>query len=514
MPPPASGRPWTGSLAIAGWFALAGLAIHMLTNGAYGYFRDELYFLDCGQHLDWGYVDHAPLVALVAKVGRMLFGDSLHAIRFLPALAAAAKILLTGLIARELGGGRFAVGLACLCALAAPVYLALDTLLTMNAFEPVFWMASAYVLLLAINRGNPKWLVWLGVLAGLGLENKHSMLFFGFALAAGLLLTPERRWFAGGWLWAAAAIALALFLPNLIWQIRHHWPTLEALANVRRVHKNVELSPLAFLFQQVLIMLPTSLLVWGAGLWFLLFHREGKRYRALGWTFLAVLAIMMALKGKSYYLAPAYPMLFAAGGVLWERLAARAWLRALLVAAIALPGAAIAPTVLPILAPERLIRYQEALGFSPPKTEVHHAGPLPQYLGDMFGWEEMVAEVAKVYHALPPAERAQAAIYAGNYGEAGAIDLYGPAHGLPNAISGINSYWARGYGEPPPRTLIVVGLSREFLERNFESCVLAGHVANRYGVLNEETTRHPDLFVCRQPRQPWPVFWKEFRYYG
>jgi hypothetical protein len=510
MTPPASGRPWTNSLAIAGWFTLAGLAIHMLTNGAYGYFRDELYFLDCGQHLDWGYVDHAPLVALVARVGRMLFGDSLHAIRFLPALAAAAKILLTGLIARELGGGRFAVGLACLCALAAPVYLALDTLLSMNAFEPVFWMASVYVLLLAINRGNPKLLVWLGVLAGLGLENKHSMLFFGLALAAGLLLAPERRWFAGGWLWLAAAIAVALFLPNLIWQIRHHWPTLEDLANVKRVHKNVELSPLAFLWQQVQIMLPTSLLVWGAGLWFLLFHREGKRYRALGWTYLAVLAIMMALKGKSYYLAPAYPMLFAAGGVLWERLAARAWLRALLAAAIALPGVAIAPTVLPILAPERLIRYQEALGFSPPKTEVHHAGPLPQYLGDMFGWEEMVAAVAKVYYALPLGERAQAAIYAGNYGEAGAIDFFGPRYGLPPAICAHQTYYFWGPRQYSGAVMILLQSERRSAGRFFAS-VEDGPVLDNPYAMSEE---HYTILIGRGLKQPLARIWPLLKHWN
>jgi len=510
MTPPAAGRPWTSSLAIAGWFALAGLAIHMLTNGAYGYFRDELYFLDCGQHLDWGYVDHAPLVALIARVGRLLFGDSLHAIRFLPALAAAAKILLTGLIARELGGGRFAVGLACLCALAAPVYLALDTLLTMNAFEPVFWMASVYVLLLAINRGNPKLLVWLGVLAGLGLENKHSMLFFGLALAAGLVLTPERRWFAGGWLWLAAAIAVALFLPNLIWQIRHHWPTLEDLANVKRVHKNVELSPLAFLWQQVQIMLPTSLLVWGAGLWFLLFDRQGKRYRALGWTYLAVLAIMMALKGKSYYLAPAYPMLFAAGGVLWERLAARAWLRALLVAAIALPGVAIAPTVLPILAPERLIRYQEALGFSPPNTEVHHAGPLPQYLGDMFGWEEMVAAVAKVYYALPLGERAQAAIYAGNYGEAGAIDFFGPRYGLPPAICAHQTYYFWGPRQYSGAVMILLQSERRSAGRFFAS-VEDGPVLDNPYAMSEE---HYTILIGRGLKQPLARIWPLLKHWN
>lgn len=297
---PTEGRS-ASALTIAIYFALADLLIHFLTNGRYGYFRDELYFLACGDHLDWGYVDFAPLIAWIAKLSRTLLGDSLPAIRFFPALAGALKILLTGLIARELGGQRLAVALACLCVLIAPIYLGLDSLLTMNAFEPLFWMGCAYVLILVFKREHPKRLIWFGLLAGIGLQNKHSMLLFGFALVVGLLLTPERRLFANKWIWIAGAMALALFLPNLIWQQQHHWPTLEVLSNVKRMHKNVELAPLAFVGQQVLLLLPTSAPVWLAGLWFFFFDRIGKRYRALGWAFVMVFALMMVLKGKNYY---------------------------------------------------------------------------------------------------------------------------------------------------------------------------------------------------------------------
>lgn len=430
------------TLPIAIAFALPGLVLHLLTNGRYGYFRDELYYLACGDHLDWGYVDHAPLIALIARTSRVLFGDSLHAIRFFAALACPALILLTGLIARELGGGRFATALACLCVLVAPIWLILHTFLSMNAFEPLFWMGCAYVLLLVINRGNPKLLLWFGVLAGLGLENKHSMIFFGFAWCAGLLLTRQRRLFLSPWLWIGAAIAVMLFLPNLIWQYQHHWPTLEDLSNVRKTHKNVELSPLAFLGQQMLIMQPASALVWIPGLWFLLFDRTGRRYRTLGLSFVVIFAVMLALKGKNYYLAPAYPMLFAAGAVLWER--SQSWAKAVLPAVILVTGALVAPLTLPVLPVDALIRWQEIIHVSPPKTEVAHEGALPQHFGDMFGWPEMVATVADVYHSLPVADQPKTAILAGNYGEAGAIDFFGSRYGLPKAICRHQTYYLWG----------------------------------------------------------------------
>jgi len=498
------------SLAIAVYFASAGLLVHLLTNGGYGYFRDELYYLACADHLDWGYVDTAPLIPWIARLSRALLGDSLEALRFLPGLAGAAKILLTGLIARELGAGRFGVALACLAVLTAPIYLAMDSLLTMNAFEPLFWMGCACVLILAIRRENPKLLVWFGVLAGLGLENKHSMLFFGFALVAGLLLTPQRRFFANGWIWGAAAIALALFLPNLVWQMQHNWPTLEDLSNVRRMHKNVELAPLAFLGQQVFIMGPANLLVWAAGLWFLLLDRTGKRYRALGWAYVVVLALLMALKGKHYYLAPAYPMLFAAGGVFWERLLKRPWWRAALPSALALAGAALAPLVLPVLSPGNFLRYQDALGISPPKTEVGHAGKLPQHFGDMFGWEEMVVTVAKIYQGLPPEERAKAAILAGNYGEAGAIDFFGPRYGLPKAICAHQTYYFWGPRHYTGEVVILLQWSRSRAEQLFASVADAATLDHPYAMAEE----HYTILIGRGLKQPLAQLWPRLKHWN
>jgi 4-amino-4-deoxy-L-arabinose transferase-like glycosyltransferase len=370
---------WTSVLAVTVGFALADLLIHFLTNGQYGYFRDDLYYLACSEHLDWGYADCAPLIALVAKLRRAILGDLLFAIRFFPAMAGAVKILFTRLTTIEFGGKRFAVMLACLCVLIAPGYLGIDTLLTMNAFEPVFWMGCAYFAILAIKRNKPRFWVGFGLLAGLGLLNKHSMLFFGFSVVMGLLLTRERRCFANKWIWIAGALAPAIFLPNLIWQYQHQWATLELLNNVQKTGKNVVLSPPLFMAQQIFILLPLTAPVWLAGLWFLFFDAAGKRFRTLGVTYVVVLTAMIALEAKNYYLLPVYPMLFAAGAVLGEKLlCARrklAWLKVACPAILVAGGAVIAPLAMPILPVETLLRYQRALGIELPKTRSRTSAP-------------------------------------------------------------------------------------------------------------------------------------------
>jgi len=399
-------------------WALGGLAvlILMLTSGRYGYFRDELYYLAASDHLAIGYVDFAPLIAWVAHASRLLLGDSLHAIRLVPALAFGGEVVLTGAIARELGGRRWAMLLGCISVLVCPVVLANAARLAMNALEPLFWMGCVYFLLLAINREQPKLLLWCGVLLGLGMENKHSTVFFLGALLVGLLATPERRLIATRWFWMAAAIAFLIALPNAVWQYVHHFPTLQDLRNVKAMHKNVELPPLPFLRQQILMLMPASALVWVAGLGFLLFHRGGKRYRVLAVTYLAFLAMMMALKGKDYYLAPIYPMLYAAGGVLWEKWAeSRSWLRWLRIAipaVVTAMGIVAAPLVIPILPPEQIAPYMGRLGLKVAQGETGATARLPQHFADEFGWPEMVQAVAGVYNALPPEQRAKTAILA------------------------------------------------------------------------------------------------------
>ena len=495
-------------------FALSGvkLAIHGALSGRYGYFRDELYFLDCGRHLDWGYVDHAPMIGLVARLALML-GGSLHVLRLIPALAGALLVALAILLARELGGGRFAQGLAGLAVIAAPVYLGTDSLLSMNAFEPLFWMGCVWALVRILRGADPRlWLVF-GALAGLGLMNKHSTVFFCVSVAVALLLVPERSALRSPWPWLGAGLALLVFLPNLIWQFRHDFATLEDLRNVARSGKNVRLGPLEFVLQQIVLLHPVLFPLWLGGLaW--LFRGRGGRFRVLGFTYAVFFVLLLALKAKNYYLAPIYPMLFAAGAVglesaleRWPATRASRWPRVAVLAVIVVAAAVVAPLALPLLSPERYVAYEKALGVTPPKTEVGHRGPLPQIFGDQFGWPEMVAEVARIHRSLPPEERARTGIFANNYGEAGAIALFGPRHGLPRPISAHQSYFLWGPGDFEGDTLIVLQDDRESLETLCAAVEEAGAHFHPWGMAEENNP----IFVCRGLKVTLRTLWPRLK---
>ena len=486
----------------------AKLLFHLVTAGRYGYFRDELYFLDCGRHLDWGYVDCAPLIALYAKIA-LLLGGSLPVLRSLAAFAGAARVALTMLLAREFGGGRFSQGLAGLCVLAAPIYVGMDSILTMNGFEALFWMGDVFLLARIVRRGDSRLWVWFGVLAGLGIENKHSTLLFGGAILVALLLSAERRELLRPWIWVGGGIALLIFLPNILWQVRHGYPTLEGLENVRRSSKNVVLSPLQFLGQQIFLLHPALLPIWLAGLTSFLFGRRS-RLRVLGWTYLVLLSMMIVLKAKNYYLAPIYPMLFASGAVAVEGWLARRewgrdrlWPKAALAALVLAAGGILVPAILPILSPEKLLAYQRQLGVAPPKTEVRHDGPLEQRLGDQFGWEELVADVARIYWALPPEERARTGIFASNYGEAGALNLFGPALGLPPPICAHQNHYFWGPPKPEPENLIWLQWGRQGVEDHCLSVEKVGEHFHPWGMAEENRP----IYLCRGLRHTLAEYW-------
>ena len=505
---------WQTPIAVAYALALCKIFLFILAGSSYGYFRDELYFLACGEHLAFGYPDHAPLSVWLTKFSREIFGESLYAIRFLPALSGALKIVLTGWLVSEFGGKHFATLLACLCVLVAPIYLAGDNLLSMNTYEPLFWTGCALAYVLVINRENPRYWLVFGALAGFGLMNKHSLVFFGLAFVIGLLATPDRKFFANRFLWIAGGIAFIIFLPNIIWQYQNDWATLELLQNVRNTGKNVVLAPHEFIFQQMFILLPPTALVWLAGLWYLLVDKSGKQFRTLGIAYLAVLAIMILLKAKHYYLAPVYPMLFAAGGVFLENLIERfrfgKIVRYALPSLLIIGGLLFLPLALPVLPIERFIAYQNALGIAPPKTEVGHQGVLPQHYGDMFGWEEMTAKVAEVYHSLPPEERRRAAIFAGNYGEAGAIDLFGERYNLPKAISSHQSYYLWGHRDYDGSVVIILGDEKEDAEEFCESV----EQRTRVGVPLAMEEENFDILICRGLKEPFPELWKKIKHWN
>lgn len=527
---------WLGPLAVGAYFALFKLFLHFTFNSNYGYFRDELYFLACGEHLAWGYPDHAPMVALMARASRFLLGDSLFAIRFFPAVAGAVKIFLTAVLVKEFGGRAFAAFLACLCVLCAPIFITIDNLLSMNSLEPVFWMLPVYFAVKAIKGTSPRvsksgefeletqnsapgprhslnWL-FFGLFAGLGLMNKHSMLFFGFAIFVGLLSTNARKVFLDKYFWLGGAIAFSIFLPNIIWEFQNDFATLELLQNVRRSGKNVEMSPLRFFVSQILGMFPTAFPVWLAGIYFLIFDKNGKRFRFLGIAYIVLLALMIYLKAKDYYLAPVYPMLFAAGAVWFEQITEKIrtlrFVRYALPLLIFVPFIFIAPVGLPVLPVAKLIAYQNALGIKPPKSEVGHEGVLQQIYGDQFGWREMVEKTAQVYNSLPPEEREKAGIFASNYGEAGAIDFFGGQYDLPKAISPHQSYFLWGPREYTGDVLILLGSKKADAEKACESVEEAAQVNHPYAMAEEKFT----ILICRKTKKPLPEIWPSLKHWN
>lgn len=496
---PSKKEVFSGPVLVA---CLAGvkLVLHLAAAANYGLFVDELYFFACGEHLAWGYVDMPPLTAAQAWLARALFGDSLYGLHLFPALAGAALVLLVGVIAKELGGGRYAQGLAALAALVAPAYLAADAYLSMNSIEPVLVAGCVLIIIRIIKTGNPKLWLAFGLLAGIGLLNKHTIVLFAFALIASLLVTPQRRIMFNWWFVAGGAIALVISLPNLLWMWQHHFPHLEQLANIKRNQRNVSLYPLTFIAQQVLFMQPAALPIWLAGLWYFLFGDEnGRRFRALGIAYLIPLVVLIAADSRVYYLLPAYSMLLAGGAVAIEKWLTRSslhWLRLGYVGVIAISGIILVPLAMPLLSPETYIKYTETLKISPPRIENRGTSALPQLFADRFGWPEMAQAVANAYNQIPEAERKQTAIFGQDYGQAGAIDFYGPKLGLPKAISGHLTYWYWGPRDYTGEIMLVMGDRREVLEQKFEQVEKVGEAGHPYAMRSQ----HWELFLCRRPK--------------
>jgi hypothetical protein len=491
--------------------AVVKLLIQLLPITRYGYFRDELYYLACARHLAWGYPDQPPLSIAVLAWLRPLIGDSLPALRVIPALLGAATVYLTGLLVRDLGGGRRATLIACLAVIAAPIFLGTNHVYSMNSFDLFFWPASAYLLLRALREPFAARWALLGVVLGLGLLNKISLLWLGAGFAAGLLVTAERRRLATVGPWLAGAIALLLFAPYVLWNAANGWPAHEFIRNAIH-HKMVPVSPMAFALGQVLSLNPGSLPIWLAGLVALLLGPEPRR-RILGIAYLVVAAILI-LPGtsKPEYLAPASVMLFAAGGVAIERWSRAPRLGWLAVAAVALPtllAAPIVPVALPVLSPDAYVRYSRALGITPPASERHEQVELPQHYADMFGWEEMAARAAAAFRALPPEDRGRCVIVTQNYGEAGALEHFGARLGLPRVVSGHNAYAYWGYGAWDGSVAIVLGGDEVAYRRYFEEVTRVGTVTCRRCMAYE---RDLPIYVLRRAKVPVAEYWAAERH--
>jgi hypothetical protein len=498
------------------YLALIKLLISFTVNSDFGFHRDEFLYMAMGEHLSWGYLEVPPFIAVIARISGWLFGHSILSVRFFPALSGAVTLLLTGLIAREMGGGRFAQILSAVTYLFSLVFLRINFLFQPVTFDLFFFVLAVYLFIKILKKDNPKLWLLLGLVTGLGLLNKYTMLLFGFGISAGLFMTPYRRHFRNKWLYLTALIAFLILLPNLVWQQANGWPFFEHMRVLgERQLANVE--PLTFLLVQVLMNL-YSTPIWLIGLYFCLVARDGKQFRPIGWMYVSLLIVLLFLAGKAYYLAPAYPMLFAAGSVAIEkyiRVTIRKWLKPAITCFVILGSITTIPIGVPVFPVETMINFfkfgSKYLGMSEAlRWETGKFHELPQDYSDMLGWEEQVAAVAKTYHSLFEEERQNCAILASSYGEAGAIDYYGKRYGLPKAISQSGSYWIWGYRDYKGETIITIGFDEEdvshFCNRVEAGAAFQYHHARESGV---------PIFIARDPKISLEELWeilKRYRY--
>lgn len=485
--------------------ALCGTVIHILLNGQYGFHRDELDFIMNARQLDWGYVSYPPLTPFFARVGLELFGESLRGLRILPAVAQGMVMILAGLMARDMGGKRNAQLLAALAVFIAPISLMGGTLIMYFAFDYLWWVLVAFFTVRLRATDDARYWLGIGAGIGLGMMTKYTMAFWVAGLVVAVLVTSARKYLRTKWLYLGAALAFLLVLPNLIWQLQHGLIALEHLAAIHA--RDIAWGRADdFLPKQLYETTnPFSLPLWTVGLGACLFSIALKRFRALGWMFIVTFALFLSSRGRSYYTGPAYVMLLAAG-VVWfeqwlERLTQRArqWGFGLLWGAQVI-GGLIAVVLIKPIAP-----------INSPLWAI--TSNINREVVEMVGWPDLTAQVAELYQAIPASEQPRTVILTGNYGEAGALDYYGDVYHLPPVISGGNSLWYRGYGESEPETVIVVGFERGYADKFFATCTQVGTVANRYGIKNEESTRHTALYLCRNPRRPWPELWQEMQWF-
>ncbi len=489
---------WVPLLVIAAAVAL----LHMLTNGRYGFHRDELQFLSDARRMDWGFVAFPPLTPFLEHIGLALFGISLVGLRLFSVLAQAAVIVVSGLMARELGGGRFAQVITALTVAFSPLPLFSGTEFQYTSFDFLWWVLAAYFIIRLLRTQNPRWWLAVGAALGLGLQTKYSIVFFIAGILFGLVFTAARRQLASAWFWSGFVLALLIFLPNFVWLVHHDFIS---YAFLQHIHARDVAEGRAdgflkdqFLYGANLAAIP----LWIAGL--ILFLRS-RRYRMLAWMYIVPLSLFFFGKGRFYYVAAAYPMLIAMGATAagkWLPLAHRYLRRAVLsvfYAVLVTSSIYVCAFIIPFAS----------------------SGPLRNFalknnsdLREEIGWNQLVRTVAQVRDSLPPDQRAHLGITTGNYGEFGAIDNLGRAYGLPQPIGTTNSEWLWGYPSPPPTTFIVLGLRADEANDIFTNCRLVARNGNSQGVRNEESVHHPDIFLCGPLRLPWAELWKKHREFG
>jgi 4-amino-4-deoxy-L-arabinose transferase-like glycosyltransferase len=491
--------------------AIAQLLLHLLTNGRYGIFRDEYYYIACAARPAWGYVDQPPFSIWLLAGWKSIFGDSVHSIRILPALCGSALIVLTGATAAQLGGGRWAQLFAGLAAAIGAAGLVICGFYSMNCYDFLFWLGGYYLLIRIARTSDGKWWPWLGVVLGLGLFNKIGLLVFGLALLIGLLATTHRHFFTDRRLYFAGAIAAVFVLPYVLWNFANDWAALEFIENAKG-GKITHFSPLEFLSENILEANPVTLSLWVGGLVWLLLAKKARRYRLVAMMFITTYVILILQKSKPYYFAASFPVLMAAGGVAWERWTNGhrwRWARWVMLANLLAGGVLLAPIAVPLLSPEKTVAYGQKMGIIPAPQEVSHTSALPQYFSDRFGWENLARVVSEVYQGLPANERDRCIVLGRNYGHAGSLEYWSRRYDLPPVYSVHNNYWLWG---PPPESndvMIVIGNRRELLEELFDEVIEAAVAKSPHAMES-----HLTIWICRGLRRPVGEIWKDFKSYG
>lgn len=486
--------------------AIFAAIFHILLNGQYGFHRDELDFIMNARQLDWGYVSYPPMTPFLARIELELFGESLRGLRVLPAIAQGIVMILAGWMARDMGGKRTAQTLAAFTVFIAPMSLFGGTVMMYFAFDYLWWVLVAFFMVRLLATDDARYWLGIGAGIGLGMMTKYTMAFWVAALIVAMLITPARKYLRSKWLYLGAALALLIYLPNLIWQIQHDFISLDHLSFIHARDISWGRADEFWTEQLILTTNPLSLFIWPVGLSLCLFGASMKRFRPLAWMFLVTFALFAINKGRGYYTGPAYVMLLSAGAVWWtEWLAARTQttrrLGLSLLWSTQVVGSLIGIVLMKPIAPINSALWEITTGVT------------DDLFTEMVGWQDLTSQVADIYQSIPEHEKPGAVILAGNYGEAGALDLYGDEYGLPRIITGANNYWYRGYGEPEPETVIVVGFEGNYATRFFKSCKYSGTVKNQYGVKNEESQYHTGLYVCREPRRPWNEMWQEMLWF-
>jgi hypothetical protein len=492
--------------------SLINFLIYLITQAffSYGFFRDEYYYLACANRLAMGYVDHPPLSIYILAFWKYIFGNSLMAIRLVPAIITSITLFVLGLYTIQLGGKKSAVIIAMVSFMLTPIFLGMNTIYSMNTFDYFFWILSAYLFLKLLKTENKNYWILLGIVLGFGLLNKTSVLWLGAGIFAGTLFSPLRKDLKTINPYLAFIIAMLIFSPYLLWNITHDFAHLEFMQNAA-TRKYGGLTPISFIMDQVLVHNPLSLFIWGPGILFYFFTKETKQFRALGFIWLTTFFILL-LNGhsKGEYISAAYQVLFAGGAVMiekWSLYPQRNWIKHSIAIPIIAISLLLSPFARPLLSPETFIQYQSTIGLEPPSNEGHKT-VFPQFYSDMFGWEDLAKDVSKVYQSLPKEEREKTLVYCNNYGKAGAIEYYSKKYPLPKVVCPHNSYW---YWWPRPElltTYIIIGGNFDDHKKSFSEVVVAGYHSIKYAMPYEN---NQTIFIGRGLKRNIDEIRKNFR---